>query len=553
MSRRRPTGAYVNVGTALLLLVLIGLTALTASEGPPPAIAEISPEANEQITEAPDEQASDAGRAEGGAAGTLSTTTIAPSAPTTLVPRTHRCVGEPPRQTEDPQSPPCVAYWEGDNGGATWQGVTRDEITVAVPNYDTSTRSYLPLFEAYFNDRFELYGRKIHYVDNYQSDDDMSGPEGGKAMAAKADEQYKIFASGTGDTDAFHYYAELARRGIPSVVTEVAFTDEYLNRSRHIYQYRMGVDSMFANVGDWACRRLVGGNATHAGGAQLGRPRKFGVILNRAWGDNPVSTRPLREQLEGCGESPTVIEFTCNCTGGFAPHLDPAEATGAIVQMQQDDVTSIICLCEPLDIGTLMRSATAQQYEPEWIVTDYVDLANTYVFKLLAPAVPDQAAHVFGVSFTPRSISAATTPAIQAILEVDPTWQFSNVGDYYIAIKYYQGFLMLTSAIQLAGPKLTPETFEAGLARTAFPNPLTVHRAGAVGMNDPLRSHSFTKDGVELWWSNDATDPYPGGTPGAYCYVDGGARHRMGGWPSGDDSSSGDPFFRGVCDNGIGI
>src|SRR5688500_1174590 len=39
---------------------------------------------------------------------------------------TKRCVGSPPRQTEDPLSPPCVAHFEGDNGGATYQGVTRD-------------------------------------------------------------------------------------------------------------------------------------------------------------------------------------------------------------------------------------------------------------------------------------------------------------------------------------------------------------------------------------------------------------------------------------------
>lgn len=30
-----------------------------------------------------------------------------------------RCVGNPPRQTEDPLSPPCVAFFQGDNFGAT--------------------------------------------------------------------------------------------------------------------------------------------------------------------------------------------------------------------------------------------------------------------------------------------------------------------------------------------------------------------------------------------------------------------------------------------------
>ncbi|HUR49567.1 MAG TPA: hypothetical protein VMY88_08605, partial [Acidimicrobiales bacterium] len=43
-------------------------------------------------------------------------------------PSTKRCVGSPPRQTEDPLSPPCVASYTGDNGGATYKGVTADEI-----------------------------------------------------------------------------------------------------------------------------------------------------------------------------------------------------------------------------------------------------------------------------------------------------------------------------------------------------------------------------------------------------------------------------------------
>src|SRR5437879_5167404 len=45
------------------------------------------------------------------------------------VPSQYQCVGSPPHQTEDPLSPPCVAFFNGDNGGATYAGVTRSEIT----------------------------------------------------------------------------------------------------------------------------------------------------------------------------------------------------------------------------------------------------------------------------------------------------------------------------------------------------------------------------------------------------------------------------------------
>ena len=40
--------------------------------------------------------------------------------------------GNPPRQTEDPLSPPCVAYFDGDNFGATYRASPRDEIRLLV-------------------------------------------------------------------------------------------------------------------------------------------------------------------------------------------------------------------------------------------------------------------------------------------------------------------------------------------------------------------------------------------------------------------------------------
>src|SRR5688500_15884936 len=106
--------------------------ALSSRQPPPPTIAVVAPQAIEPITEA---EPCQAGR---GGSVTPSPSTnpeeAAESADDSLdVPRVRRCVGDPPRQTEDPQSPPCVPYWEGDNGGSTYKGVTRDEIRIAAP------------------------------------------------------------------------------------------------------------------------------------------------------------------------------------------------------------------------------------------------------------------------------------------------------------------------------------------------------------------------------------------------------------------------------------
>ncbi|HEX9766736.1 MAG TPA: hypothetical protein VGA36_08225 [Nitriliruptorales bacterium] len=47
-------------------------------------------------------------------------------------PVTKRCVGDPPRQTSDPLAPPCVAHFEGDNGGATYRGVEAGEVRIVI-------------------------------------------------------------------------------------------------------------------------------------------------------------------------------------------------------------------------------------------------------------------------------------------------------------------------------------------------------------------------------------------------------------------------------------
>src|SRR5207244_411943 len=153
---------------------------------PPPTIAEFAPQAVEQITDSPNDQNAAAGS--GPRAGAAEASSAAATANSTVsVVRVRRCVGDPPRQIEDPQSPPCVPYWQGDNGGATSKGVTRDEIRIE-GNYYAS-----PDDVAFFNRRFEFYGRHITLVpvaDAYG----LCDASGERAEAARVDEEVHAFA-----------------------------------------------------------------------------------------------------------------------------------------------------------------------------------------------------------------------------------------------------------------------------------------------------------------------------------------------------------------------
>src|SRR4051812_871623 len=106
------------------MFVVLSVLALTPANPAPPAIAEFAPQPKEQIKDAPKEQSSDFGSGGGGDVGNGPASSPSPSAraasppsvPDVALPpaaRVRRCVGDPPRQTEDPQSPPCVAFWGG--------------------------------------------------------------------------------------------------------------------------------------------------------------------------------------------------------------------------------------------------------------------------------------------------------------------------------------------------------------------------------------------------------------------------------------------------------
>lgn len=559
-SRRRPKlGATTNTVAAMALCALVALVAITQSQAPPPAIAEISPQANRQIKDAPDQQASKFGNGNGVGteSGTTTTTTSTTepgedggpghSPPTTTVPRKHKCVGDPPRQIEDPQAPPCVEFWEGDNGGATAKGVTRDTINVFIPNYDKTVNAGIEqLYESFFNHRFEFYGRHMKLIDGGSVS--TGTPANDQAAAATVDEQYHAFISGASAPDDFYYYAALSRRGILSVNTEVQFTDEYMRGSHNIYQYFMGVDSQFANLGNWACNRLAGGNAVHAGPLLQGDHRVFGVILTKNWQDNPVTAQPLLDELNRCGEKPPVnLSYTFNASSFPNAQISAADATNAMAQMQSNHVTSVFCLCDPSEMGRIMSTATGQGFFPEWLIGSYVDIDNNLIVHGLINA-PEQMTHAFGVSFQPRSVTIPSSPPVWAALEEDPSFKIGTGDKLAFAYKAYWAVFQIATGLQMAGPHLTPETFEAGLRRAHFPNPITSIMEGAAGFDDPLASHSMTKDGAEIWWDTNSQDPNGGAGQGAYCYVDGGKRYRLGGWPKG-----GDPFFHGACDTGAGI
>lgn len=173
------------------------------------------------------------------------------------IPQALRCViidGEP-HQTEDPLSPPCVGYYNGDNGGATAAGVSSTEIRVilyleggdggpssqtgdncgflsseqvARPNdeyfdmdkppdssaedpgapghYAESKSDYVPELrdlDRYFNEHFQLYHRHVHMLIWFAH---TNRTQGAPACPTASDRQ----ADCNEEYSAFHPFAVIA-------------------------------------------------------------------------------------------------------------------------------------------------------------------------------------------------------------------------------------------------------------------------------------------------------------------------------------------------------
>ena len=564
MSTARPrTPALVLGAVVAAVCVLVGAVALTSRQQTPPTIAEFAPQAVAQIKQALDEQGVDetrqaqqeqdaptaapsAGPSLGPDGSPLPQPGASPPPPAIQQPRVRQCVGSPARQTEDPQSPPCVPYFDPDvdNGGATSKGVTRDQITVALPQQFFEDVNPSLKGTQFFNKRYEFYGRELVLVPYSTTGcvDAQPDPAKMRADAVAVDEELQAFATlayaGCQGAD-HHYYDALAEREILSIVDGNLVTGlerNYARRSPYQWNVQPGLDVILANTAEFYCKTLAGKPPRHAGPGIADDPvRRLGVITTRSTDGTTPDLTPLRNGLAACGVAP-LVKVDDQDRNRTRPGVE------TIVQMQDEGVTSVMCLCNPVDLREIyMPTASAQGYQPEWVETSYInnDLDNTYGG---GNAPPDQSSHVIGVSFRNKLNPRQDMPWYWAVKEADPTFE-PAAGTYYSANSRYLQLLLLASGIQLAGPELTPETFRAGLQRATWANPgagQAPYFQARVGFQGPR--HTMSSDATMFWFDPQEPGTIDPSIPGAICYVDRGRRYGLGQWPRTD------PAFRtGPC------
>ncbi|HVV75740.1 MAG TPA: hypothetical protein VHC43_06850 [Mycobacteriales bacterium] len=526
----------------VVLLVLLAALAVTTASTAPPAIAEYAPQSIQQIKKPPPNQSSDFGQLGGAPVGKPSakpTPTPTPTTtPTKTAPRLYDCVGTPPRQIADPQAPPCVASWQGNNGGATSRGVTANEIRVYMPSEVGVGNEYaraIKDLETFFNKRFEFYGRTLNLEPTATGGGSEPSATGTCAdIGAQADwvaKQLDVFAAGDDGSDSCWYNA-LARNQVISLSgqsTELRKDQQSL--APYVWSYPMVGEDLISNVGQFVCSQLAGKKAIYSSNPILKREtRTFGLIVSATLSQVPTPSAPLVAALAACGVhlKTTVVVQAQGSDNGAQNSQETAQWTNAsqnaVLKMRTSGVTSVICMCQLQAAAVMSNFASVQGFHPEWIAerSDQNFLAQAWS--------PTQRNSLLEVSSFPRQISESQTPFEQALNEVDPgfcdcstslSFDFGEIG-------YWQ-LLLLASGIQMAGPHLTPATFQKALQQTRFPNPASALDEGAVGFANG--GHSMENDVTVAWWNQRAQSPVHLDPAGSWCYALEGRRIRPGHWP----------------------
>lgn len=523
------------VGLAVMLVLM---SILVPSKVPADGTVSTGPGSGDDSSLATDGSSSTAGGTAGGSATQGGQTTSGGQAGLVKGPGVVPC--PPDRQYQvpgDPYSPPCVGF-QGDNGGATHRGVTRDEVRIAyrllnekgfqqtlaelagatLVDTPTDIRRTVEGLAEYFNSRYQFYGRKLKfefYNGQGSNTDELLGRGRDKAEndADRVANTIKAFADLSGTSEP--YAGALARRGV------VAFGTPYLSRDWHVerkpYAWSIATDgTKVANFGaEYALKRLCGGTAEFAGGTgtkQLkGKDRKFGTLVpDNSW--YQVSVALARETFSKGGCDPGEnVQYKLDL--GTMSN----QASNIVARLQSAGVTTVFCGCDPILPVFLSGAAARQGYFPEFIIVGTA-LTDTDIVGQLWNQ--DFATHAFGISSLTEPLPASRTlgyAAYKSVRQDEPAFSVDLI--------YYQ-MAQLAIGIHMAGPNLTPATFEKGM----FDYP---PRLGPVGLWDyGPQDYTAADDVREIYWDRNATSKY-NQKQGAFIESNPGKRYRVGQLPPG--------------------
>lgn len=471
-------------------------------------------------------------------------------------PRVKNCVGNPPKQTEDPLAPPCVAFYEGDNGGATYRGVTREGIRIlfyinsgftdcvtsrgcearpvsryfdlSVPPTDGEEEHFhvrqLRIWQRIFNDRYQTYGRRAHFFVYFNNG--STTVEQRRADAAENVERIKPFAVQAYAPNPDPYIEVMARRGVLNFGSIANKPRSFFARfPKLIWGYLPSIEQQAEMYASWVCTQIVNRPVSFSGNAEdQGKPRVLGYLstTDRNFPGMQLFAKEARARIEKCGG-----RFAAEGTFPFANYTtDTRQGAGDyavqnVAKFIQAGVTTVLW-AQGFEINH-SKAAGQANWRPEWVIAGDGTHEGWQTGRHQERSVWD---HAWVMTNVVRTGLTRDSHCYKALSQ-DPSHEDADSTFDCGLHTYYQDLRQLFTGVQVAGPTLNPATVDRGFR--AIP---------AIESKDPLvpacfyRPGDYTcvKDAMVNWWDSESTRP-GGSDPGCWRMVEQGRRYFAGAWP----------------------
>lgn len=476
-------------------------------------------------------------------------------------------------------APKCVGKWTGgNNGGASYQGVTDKEVKVIVyrgkpnpqvdaildavgsnPPDDWVTDFMNKSFE-FMNQNFEFYGRKIVWEEFFGKCDTV--PPNYTCLRGEMRDivrDKKPFLVLWPTILASPAFDELSALKVVNVGGQ-HFRNNPFSIQRRPYHWDVAIpgDVAAKHVAEWYCKRLYNKKARWAG-TTGGDPRSqnpptddirnktrvLGVIST----DDPENLNTIKQVLK-----PELAKCGATVSHEFYYAQDIARAEeqrrlGMQKMRENPESTSIMCFCDGVAPVFLYRTAQEQAYFPEHIIVgvganDTDAIAQAYDNGSTLCNECHQYENAFGL----RSVGAlerfTNNDAVRLYKRMNGTKPI-NWDQYKGALGDMNYYMLTGTLIQAAGPQLTPANVEKGAFAQGS-------RGGFADINDPHINRRGFKPGNYGWitdmdqvmWAQGVPSESMGNSKGTYVQLDG-RRFEIGEYPEGELSIPDDKSQRG--------
>jgi hypothetical protein len=464
-------------------------------------------------------------------------------------------------QFSSPYAPPCIAKFTGNNGGATYNGVTASTITLVEREFPSAADTQeieaqakaaggaLPqvisqvqqVFLNYFNSVYNLYGRKV-VITPYTTQASFTTEELGQGQpqaCADADtiaNQMHAFAE-TGITNGTSYggtgpFSTCAAQDHLVEFDGDPYYDEaaFAALNPYVWSITQNCNTITDSEAEVVASMLAGKKAVYAGDPTLkDQVRKFAAFV------------PNVSQYLNCTKDfVDLVENKYHINKGeispsFDYNLDIAtfqqSAQQAIIQFKAAGVTTVICSADPFSLGLLTKAAAAQNYHPEWFMTGSALTDQDQVAQGLYD-LPEIQGHMFGMSESAASTALTGPQSLAGQLYQKLTGHAIPKG----TDGNYGALVEIFNDLQAAGPDLTPSNMARGihaiptLGAPAYQYGQWTYNVGPTGTPGG-GVHTAADDARFVYWDGTKTSPLNGVT-GTFVAVLGGKRYTLGHWPT---------------------